>query len=77
VVRGAQQYKSCFLRGPFRVYIARVCLQLIVVRSQEPRRLEIELENWVEFRESAVEGIRLSQEDFTCAVVQRYWECVI
>jgi hypothetical protein len=30
---------------------------------------ETELENWVEFRELAVEGIRLCQEDFTCAVV--------
>lgn len=31
---------------------------------------ETELEKWVEFRDLAVEGIRLWQEDFTCAVIQ-------
>jgi hypothetical protein len=44
----------------------------VALMSTESRttRLAIELENWLEFRESAVEGIRLCQEDVTCAVVQ-------
>jgi hypothetical protein len=54
----APRNSRSFLYGPCRVYITRVCLQLrldkvgelgLGIQSQEPRRLEIELENWVEF----------------------------
>jgi hypothetical protein len=62
----------CFLHGPCSVSITGVCnIDEHIVQSREPRRLEIELENWAEFRESAVEGIRLCQEeDFACAAIQ-------
>jgi hypothetical protein len=51
-----------------RLYNASLFVALMSTESRT-KRLEIELENWAEFRESAVEGIRMCQEDFKGAVV--------
>jgi hypothetical protein len=61
--------EPCFLTRPFRVYVTRVRLQRDETRESE-ERLETRLDRIgelshrrSEFMESAVEGIRLCQED--------------